>query len=325
MIGTNSIALKTENFVSPKLAFAEVTCPAATNGIYINQEIYKVSRATLIDYIVITEESLSVNGAGGPGGNYAITTNAMMLNDLRVNWWVTDRARAALRTRTPFVYNNYCDGDRSYTGLATFGGGLLPEAFGNFVWKFRRPWTYRPGNSFVVEWSYPMGQAVNPGAGYPNIAAGASPQVIFHGVGQNTRHRRIFEMQLPAFNAGTTGSFAQPEFVAQLSDEAYDIDGITIVAGDSTWPDYRLYNMIRLRINPSQMEPISDDPVPIIMYGIDQGPPRRAVIYQPTGGPLLLQPGQSIGWEIDNLNAAINTNLQIGLVGRTMPRELMGK
>lgn len=305
-------------FNQPRIHFNEVTVNATANQ-YINAEIYKVSRPTLIDYICITEESATVNGV--PPGPL-IGTNNSQLNNMTVNWWVSDRGRTALRPRIPLFYDNYIDAFRTPIVLTAAPSAIIQ---GPLLWRFREPWRYQPGNSFTLDWSYVFGQ-LGP-AGAPAIPFPID--IIFYGVGVRTRHRRIFEMTLtvPAPAVGpVTGSFTQAEFISNLTDEPYDlyemqirVNGVDAVGNG--WNDMRQLNMLRFRINPSQSEPFSDDMVPIIMYGVDQGPVGRSIWYEPTGGPLLLEAGTSIGWEIFNTNAAglFNINFQAGLIGRTAP------
>lgn len=344
-----------ERFTQPHIQYAEVFVPgtpvsttnnAFTPGLggpitYINQEVCKVKRPTLIDYIAISEETLTCNGGTAPTiplpscpAHYVVPPTRYMvgilpgaggsfLNGLRVNWWVTDRPRAALRLRSPYTYNNYAD--RIPFDSQWVQAGWYDH---RFEWKFRKPWLYTPGNSIVVEWTYVTGAWNIPaGPGTPQMPPPFPPiRFSLHGVGLRTRHRRLFEFEIPAmkpptmvfpvppvpqvWDLATSGSFAEHEFVSQLNDETYEINSVVfrMTQRDSstnealTTPPYdaRMFNMIRFKIHPSQSEPFSDDPVPLILYGIDAGPPGRVAWYQPTGGPILLQPGQSIGWEIQS-------------------------
>jgi hypothetical protein len=374
--------VKTEYFTQPRIHYAEIVVAgtpvdvtAGPPGVwvpgnggpisYVNQEVYKVSRPTLIDYIWMSEETLTVNGARpsaipapAPGPSMTLIdpgASGSFLNGLRVNWWVTDRPRAALRLRSPFEYNNYADRDATATVVAAFGS-VDPS----LTWKFRRPWVYKPGNSVVADWSYVTGEWTFPGGGQPPNFPPL--RLILYGVGLRTRHRRIFEFEIPAmappvmpapvpaipqiWELSSNGSFATHEFISQQSDEPYEIDGLTFqyvtrdpITGEVTAAppsDARMLNMLRVRVAPSQSEPISDDPVPVLAYGVDMGPPGRSAWYQPTGGPILLQPGQSIGWEVQsflpphgqlplpiNLYQQTNSRFQVALIGRTAPREVM--
>jgi hypothetical protein len=382
-------AVKTEYFTQPRIHYAEtfvfgtpvgpapgfVWIPGAPGPLaYVNQEIYKVSRPTLIDYIAITEETLSCNTncpmplAGPPVAMTGVLpgTNGSFLNGLRVNWWVTDRPRAALRLRSPYEYDNYAD--RIGVDAAVAGLGWIDPSF---TWKFRRPWTYKPGNSVVVAWTYTTGEwsaPVLPAPDGPMPPAFPPLRLILSGEGVRTRHRRIFEFEMPAsaapaapiglgpqiWDTASNGTFSDHEFIAQLNDEPYEIDTLAfqyvnrnpITAEALVFPplDVRMLNMMRLQIRPSQSEPFSDDPVPLLLYGVDIGLPGRIAWYQPTGGPILLQPGQAIGWEIQSFlpphdtaplpivawpppapfGAILQTvsRFQAALIGRTAPREV---
>lgn len=391
-------AVKTEYFTQPRIHYAEAfvlgtpvipgTPPTFIAGApgpttYINQEIYKVSRPTLIDYIGITEETLSCNGFcpmafGTPPQTYMTGifpgAGGSFLNGIRVNWWVTDRPRAALRLRSPYEYDNYAD--RIGIDSTVSSAGWIDPAF---VWKFRRPWTYRPGNSITIDWQYVTGEWSAVVVGGPtqiNMPPNFPPlRLILSGVGVRTRHRRIFEFETPelpppppptgvppqAWDNASQGSFSEHEFIAQHTDEPYEIDTLTFqyvvrnpITAEALEPlpnDARMLNMLRVKVRPSQSEPFSDDAVPLILYGVDIGTPGRVAWYQPTGGPILLQPGQAIGWEIQSFlppHDAVApiappppppvqfsmpptpvgtplqtvTRFQAALIGRTAPREV---
>lgn len=310
-------------FTQPRIHFAEVTVAAAGTQ-YINAEIYKVSRPTLIDYICITEETATVNGAVLPAA-IAIGQHTSTLPNLTVNWWVSDRGRTGLRPRQPRHFDNYIDAFR--TAVLNPGGGAAATVQGVMLWRFREPWRFNPGNLFTIDWSYVVG---NLAAAAPNVPFDLD--VVFYGVSTRTHHRRIFEMTVPAPQGvgPYSGSVTQAEFISNLTDEPYDLHGMQIrvigAAGGVPvgWPDLRQLNMVRFRIHPSQSEPFSDDLVPLLGYGVDQSPAGRSVWYEPTGGPLLLEAGSSIGWEVFNLIAAAtgtNINFQVALVGRTAPNK----
>lgn len=305
-----------KDFTQPKFILGEVESQFGTIS-YINTELFKVSRPTLVDYIWIGEESYTVNGWPLPAG-VAVQTHTSFLTNLRVNWWVSDRGRTDLRLRIPTIYDNYVDAERFVCTLPAAPGNA--QVFGTLLYRFRQPWRYLPGSSFTVDFAYVTGDAVN-NAGDTSIT-----DVVFYGVGVRTRHRRIFEMQMPvvtmvgmpATTNVVTGSFTQPEFVSNVADEPYDLTEMQIrIFG--AWHDLRQLNMLRYRIVPGQGEPFSDDPIPILAYGVDQTPANRAVLYEPTGGPLLLEEGTSIGWEVQNIHWGLDTRFQAVLVGRVAP------
>jgi hypothetical protein len=234
---------------------------------------------------------------------------------MNVNWWVSDRGRVDLRLRPATMFDNHVDGMRAQIRLPINwplpGNAVL---FGSIMYRFRQPWRYFPGNSFLIDWAYVTGLATVNAPALPVI------NIVFYGTGVKSRQRRIFEIQMPAIAAAGpfSGSFTQPEFISNLADEPYDIDELHIVT-PGIWNDIRVFNMLRYRFSPSQGEPFSDDPIPILAYGIDMFPQGRAAIYAPTGGPLMLLPGQSIGWEVFNNATGVPDNFQAVLVGRTAP------
>lgn len=309
----------TSEFNQPRIHYVDLEVLANTVG-YVNQELLKVSRPTLVDYIWIGEESATVNGPV-PAGLLAIGQHTSQLANFTLNWWVSDRGRTALRQRLPVFYDNYIDATRT----ANIIPAVLPAnatTQGVLLWRFRQPWRLIQGNSFTVDFAYTTGDlGVVPAV--PAFAAAPNGlDLVFYGVGVRTRHRRIFEMTVPWPGAAPlTGSFTQAEFISNMSDEPYDLHEMQIRTLGAGWTDLRQFNMLRWRIHPSQSEPFSDDLVPILAYGVDQGPVGRCLYYEPTGGPLLLEPGQSIGWEVQNNNAAGGADIlfQAALIGRTAP------
>jgi hypothetical protein len=300
-----------KDFTQPRFHYGEVVFGNGATA-YINNEIFKMSRPTLVDYIWIGEESFTSNGWVLPPA-IGVGQHTSSLDNVDVNWWVTDRARVDLRQRPISMFDNNVDGMRAQIRypIALPGAAAL---MGSIIYRFRQPWRYNPGNSMLIDWSYVTGNAT---VNAPTIS---QIIVLFYGVGVKTRHRRVFEALMPLVpSAGPfVGSFTQPEFISNLSGEPYDLDEMQIVLGGAGIVDLRVLNMLRYRIVPSQGEPFSDDAIPLLAYGIDMFPQGRSSVYAPTGGPMLLLPGQSIGWEASNLSGN-STRLQIVLVGRTAP------
>jgi len=301
------------DFTTPRFHLGEVVVNAGTTQ-YVNQDLFKVSRPTLIDYIHLSEESFTVNGwpLAAPIGAGQHTS---LLQNVFINWWVTDRARTGLRMRPITLFDQNVDGQRAQV---RFPAALPGNAvfYGTLLYRFRQPWRYNPGNTFIIDWSYQTGAAT---VNAPVINA---TNVVFYGTAVRSRHRRIFEVQVPAIAAAGPflGSITESQFVGNIADEPYDIDELQIMLM-MQFIDMRTLNMLRYRIIPSQGEPFSDDPIPVLAYGIDLFPQGRSAIYAPSGGPMLLLAGQSIGFEVQNTFAAggTNTRFQAVLVGRTAP------
>jgi len=301
------------DFTTPRFHLGEVVVNAGTTQ-YVNQDLFKVSRPTLVDYLYLTEESFTVNGWGLPAPIGA-GQHTTLLQNIFINWWITDRARTDLRMRPITMYDNNVDGQRGQVRLPVVPPGACGY-LGTLLYRFRQPWRYNPGNTFIIDWSYQTGAAT---VNAPPINA---TNVVFYGTAVRSRHRRIFELQVPAIAAAGPflGSITESQFVGNIADEPYDIDELQIMQAGG-FIDIRVLNMLRYRIIPSQGEPFSDDPIPVLAYGIDMFPQGRGAIYAPSGGPMLLLAGQSIGFEVQNTLAAggTNTRFQAVLVGRTAP------
>lgn len=309
-------ALTSHHFTQPRFLYAEtIVGPGATN--ILQTEIFKASRPTLIDCMWISEESYTVNGWPLPAP-IGQGTHASLLPNAVINWWVSNRGRTAVRLRIPTTFDSYMDAERFSITLQAVG---LPVALvaGNFLYRFREPWRYPAGSSFHVETQYVTGAAVAP----PPVAAAPASALTFHGVGAETRQRRVFEMQFPAVAANASGvavgTVAQPEFMMNGVEEYYDLTEMQLLTLGGNPADMRLYNMLRWRIVPAHGEPFADEPIPVLAYGIDQMPNGRAILYEPPGGSLLLDAGESINWEIQNTNALYTSRFQIVLASRVAP------
>lgn len=312
-------------FTRPKVYYNEVTlAPGAT--LQIDQSQWTLSKRMLVDYIWIGDETLTVNGPA-PAGPVALGSQAVLVGALNLWWWISTRRESALRLRNAVDYLTLAEMKR--WAVAPAGGIIAPAPVtfdGNIVWRFLQPWRYLPGCGLVVDWEYTLGQyvAAPPPAVPVNVPM---VDVILYGVGAYTKHRRIFEMQMPAINSTLVnqlrGSFTASEFVMNQTNEPYDIDTMMLRTQDSgavnpTWQDARQLHMLRYTIRPTIGEPFSEVPIPICAFGIDVAP-LRTVVYQPTGGPLLLEAGSTLGFEIQNTDPAITVRAQVAMVGRVVP------
>lgn len=302
-------------FTKPYVMFAEIEVPMGTIQ-YTPGEFLKAPRPFLIDYIWIGEECLTVNGAAPPAA-IALGTHSSQLGNLTLTWWIGGHGRTTLRRKPPACFDNYMDAERLATAIP--GGGLAAVTQGLLFWRFDPPWKYTNGQTFLIDYLYEVGDLGAVGAPIFNAV-----DLIFHGVGLTTRHRRVFEVQFPQINPALNplmGSVSQLEFAVNEAAEDFAIHGMEILTA-AAWPDLRQLNMMRWRIQPSQDEPFSEEPVPILAYGVEQSPVNRGVWYKPTGGPLLLHENETAGWEIQNTTQAIggvDIRVQVALIGRMAP------
>ena len=194
----------------------------------------------------------------------------------------------------------------------------------------------------TIDWSYITGLAADVPAGADVNAPATIPvDVVMYGLGAKSRQRRIFEMRVLAINPAVVGpnpngtapgtavaaSFGDYEYAANVTNEDYEIHQISLHApGDFQnnvlWTDVLQFNMLRFRFRPGIGDPFSEVPVPMKFYGPDDSTVSDPVWYQPSGGPILLEPGQAIGWQLQHANtgAAYNIRSQVAFIGRVEDR-----
>ncbi len=301
-------------FRHPHFRFAEVVIANGARG-FIDQHQLRVSRDTVIDYIMISEETYSVLGAGVPAAN------ATLLDSLFVNWSLVDRADNSGQGLAPVEeFHNFHNADRSITPFAAANLG-----WGGLRMDHTLPWIYNPTDTLTFEMSIPTA----PGGG-GSINQSVVVDYVAHGVGLNSGLRRTYDVREitipqdaaagPQVVVSTTNATA-----SNLGTEPYKMLDFGVgfrrrtAAGAATnwvaFPDTRYLNFLRLRVNPSLGESWSDVHVPLIFYGLNYSPPSRMIVHKPSGGPILLKAGQSMVFEFLNVSG-VSTNVQVALMGR---------
>lgn len=298
-------------FRHPHFRFAEVVIASGARG-FIDQHQLRVSRDTVIDYIMISEESYTTLGAG-------VSNNRTYLDSLFVNWSLVDRADNSGQGLAPVEeYHNFHNADRSITPFAAASAG-----WGGLRTDHTLPWIYNPTDTLTFEMSIPAAPALG------GLGKSVVVDYLAHGVGLNSGLRRTYDVReitipqdaaAPQVVVSTTNATA-----SNLGTEAYKMVDFGVsfrrmtAAGAATnwisFPDVRYLNHLRLRVNPSLGESWSDVHVPLIFYGLNYSPPSRMIVHKPSGGPVLLKAGQSMVFEFLNASA-VSTNVQVALMGR---------
>lgn len=305
-------------FTHPRILYTErQLTPAGTADARATTDTndLKASRDILFDYIWV-----------GDDGNYkysSILFNQSLLADLRVNWQIADRAPWFPQELVPAcALQNWWDCDR--TQVPTVPSFLYPQAV--WFWRHTLRWVYNPAQQFRFDWQVrgSQGGGIPPGLRPNGIDFGLG----MHGVSLRTGHRRLFGVggNIPSGPGGplappATGSFINPNAMGNISDEPYLIEGLGTVFDRQTWQngDTRWLNWIYIKGVPTQGEPWSDVPIPLACYGIHQGIAQRGAFYKPPGGPILVKAGQSMVFQLENVNANEAMLAQIALIGRTAP------
>jgi len=348
------LQLDTSKFTAPRIYYTE---RVLTNGAtqYLDQDSYRVSCPMLVDYIAISGETLTCNGWPLPAPIALGANFPFGIIGLWGRWWVTERPYSTARdTPAPvgFLTLNNTHILR-YSNLAeprrwdfTAADMLRAHCPGAFSWRFRRPWIYKAGSSMTIDWSYVTGLATDVPVGADVNAPATIPvDVVLYGLGVKSRQRRIFEMRVQAINpaappagigANPTGtapgvaaaaSFGDYEYVVNGTNEDYEISQLSLhspgdFANGVLWQDYMQFNMLRFRFRPGIGDPFSEVPIPLKFYGPDDNCVIDPIWYQPSGGPLLLEPGQAIGWQLQNVAATFvipagyNIRSQVAFIGR---------
>ena len=304
-----------KGFVHPLVLFAERVATAGQQ-VAITQEALKTSRDMIIDYIAISEESLSSGVVlAGAGQTY--------LHYLDVNWGIVEGARWLPGNSFGNIetFHNYV-ADRSSGGIMNFANVLV--AWGGLRWKHSEPWIYNPIDNLTIDFLRPAMPA--------GIAqAAAEPlRVSFSGVGQKTGLRRDSEVQginVPQALGGAAplpGTFSDNQRANNIGTDPIFMTDMSVSfpnrqGGGGAWnADIRLLNHFRMRVVPSVGDGWSRVQVPLIFYGVDMSPPYRVAYHKPEGGPIALEAGRKIAFDIVN-NSAVTTNIQVALIGRIAP------
>ena len=348
-----ALQLDTSKFTAPRIYYTErVLLNGATQ--YLDQDSYRVSYPMLVDYIAVSGETVTCNGWPLPAG-VPLGANAPFGLFVNGRWWVTERPYSTARdtpgvlgptilenNTTIFRYYNLAEPRRWNPSAPDMLRAHWPGAFS---WRFRRPWLYKSGSSMTIDWSYVTGLATDVPAGADVNAPATIPvDVVLYGLGVKSRQRRIFEMRVPAINpaappaglganptgtapgAAVAASFGDYEYVANVTNEDYEIYQLSLhspgdFANGVLWTDFLQFNMLRFRFRPGIGDPFSETPIPLKFYGPDDSCGFDPIWYQPSGGPLLLEPGQAIGWQLQNVTTALappgcNIRSQVAFIGR---------
>jgi len=302
-------------FRTPLILFAEqVVAPGAQ--IEINQDALSASRDMIIDYLAISEDSFSTN-------NLVVGLGQTYLHMLDVNWGVAEGSKWLPGNnfgRIELFHNH--PGDRSAAGIMNFANRFA--AWGGLRWKHSEPWIYNPIDNLTIDFLRPAMPA--------GIAqAAAEPlRVSFSGVGQKTGLRRDSEVQginVPQALGGAAplpGTFSDNQRANNIGTDPIFMTDMSVSfpnrqGGGGAWnADIRLLNHFRMRVVPSVGDGWSRVQVPLIFYGVDMSPPYRVAYHKPEGGPIALEAGRKIAFDIVN-NSAVTTNIQVALIGRIAP------
>lgn len=307
-----------KRFNHPKIVFAEKLIPAGKVDT-IQQHELKVSRDMVVDYLAISEETLTTPRGGGPFDTF--------LHWVGVNWGVVERATwQAIGFGSIEEFHNFYEGDKTNEPINPFGN--TRTMWGPLRWRHSEPWLYNPIDTLSVDITTPV---ILP----PGFEGIRELSVFFDGVGQKSGLRRGFRIPCAPINLQAPGqifsqSFSAPQMASNLGDEPFKMQSVGVGFPGRYWcentPDWRLYNFLRMRVTPSIGDSWSDTPVPLAFYGIHQGPPWRVAYHKPVGGPIFLYAGQSIVFQILNDATAANVggegidlNVQAALIGRTAP------
>jgi len=305
-----------KGFVHPLVLFAERVATAGQQ-VAITQDALKTSRDMIIDYIAISEESLSTGVAPvGAGQTY--------LHYLDINWGIVEGARWLPGNSFGNVetFHNYV-ADRSSGGVMAFANVLA--AWGGLRWKHSEPWIYNPIDTLNVD-------MVRPAIPAPIAATAIEPiRVSFAGIGRKTGLRRNYDIQ--GINIAASGAIPAVQWAQSFGDnqrannpgaEPFYMTDTSIEftnrqAAAPGWnADLRLLNHYRMRVVPSIGDSWSHVPIPLAFYGVDQSVPYRVAYHKPEGGPIMLEAGRSLTFDVVN-NGPQPTNIQVALIGRIYP------
>jgi len=311
-------------FNHPKLVFAERLIPAGESAVIEQKELH-VSRDMVIDYLAVSDDSISTDDPDVP----ITSPNQNFLHWVGINWGIVERASwLPIGFGSMEEFHNFFEGDRTNV---PFTPGTKPprglDAWGPLRWRHSEPWLYNPIDTLSVDIAMPPPAKV--GRTAPEL------DVFWDGVGLRSGMRRSFLIPNSPINAQAnvpfTRSFSNQQLATNLGDEAFKMQAIGIGFPGGVWDvhggDLRSLNFIRMRVVPSVGDSWSDHPVPLAFYGIHQAPPYRVALHKPAGGPIFLYAGQSIVFNLQNNALAANTglkddvdlNLQVCLIGRTAP------
>jgi len=294
-------------FVHPQMLFSERAL-AANGEVFMNQNDLKTSRDFVVDYIWFSEYSLPDIG-GVPGAQ------ATLIQDMWVNWAITDRAWWFPQDVVPAPYmQTHWDADRTQAANLA-----LNLANPTFVWRHPLRWLYNPNQGVTVEWEDP-GTIANspgfptPGGGLPGLGFG------FNGFGLKTGRRRLFNMEwaIAAQGVGPAPVIATasvPATMHNLGDEPYLIETTHLPMFNTNLLDQRWLNYYRMKVQPTWGNAWSELRVPFLMYGTSIGPNNRDCWYKPSGGPIYMKAGQSVNFRVQN-RSLFPTTVQVGLIGR---------
>lgn len=297
-------------FNHPRIFFAERIVPREEVR-FFEQNDLKTSRDFLIDYIWIGEDRYFGEGWDPPNNTPSI------IRDININWQIVDRATVwPMDEFSVTNLQNYWDADRSWNPCAPADTG-----FCSLLWRHALRWIYNPTQDVRIDWEAP---------GVPNGAGMLRPQLTIRpsmsGTSLKTGHRRVYGMDLifPAQinpQQRFSGTASAPNTMGNLGDDPYAMEDFGF-STTSEWDlgDLGWFNLLRMKVIPSQGEAWSDVPIPLAVYALHQSiSARRWVVYKPPGGPLLLKAGQSFVARVRNTNGQLDTQVQIALIGRTAP------
>lgn len=305
-------------FNHPKIMFAEHVVEQAgaagnADRFTFEDNQLRVSRDTIVDLLVVTEESRS-------GEEDLTDPNGTFLHYLGVNYRVTERPDWVKSGDAPIeTFHNFHEGDRS--------GGAIPDAlttgyttaWGKLQWNFFEPWIYEPIDTLTVQFTAPA-----TALGY----SGYFPVFGVHGRGSRTGMPRFFyipDVAVPQLlpNIIFAQTYNSNQHCNNLGDEPFKIYKMDLAFSNRLNAngnnDTRLLNVWRMKVTPSIGDSWSDHPVPLIFHGVHMSLPHRIAYHRPPGGPIYLRAGQSISFDIRNYHWAKDTNVQVGFIGRVAP------
>lgn len=307
-----------DQFRHPAIQFAERVI-AANDDDYIDQEELKVSRDMIVDFLAVSEETITEDDEAGSHANNSY------IHYLGVNWQVTERPWWLPTNYAPMeVFSNWDGADRSGGGIFA-GAAATLAANGRLQWDHWKEWLFQPHDTLRVRVSAPL-------VSY-NIPESVTLAFDFVGAGLKSGLRRSFQIDGINFaNFGPGGVphaqvYSNARNCDNLGDEPFVMTKMGIVSpydaarGDPP-NDTRLLNHIRAKVTPSLGDSWSQVDVPLAFYGTHMSVPHRVAYHRPPGGPILLQAGQSVAfhiWNLTNGGIAQAINVQVALIGRVAP------
>ena len=305
-------------FRTPLILFAEqVLIPG--QQVEINQDALSASRDMIVDYLAISEDSVSTDiPVVGLGQTY--------LHMLDVNWGVVEGSKWLPGNnfgRMELFHNHV--GDRGAGGIMDWANRFA--AWGCLRWKHPEPWVYNPIDNVTAEILKPPMTPLVP------LLAAEPLRAVFGGVGQKTGLRRSYEIQginIPAGQPLFTQPFSDIQRCNNVGTDPCFMTDLSItfpnrqalIAGWNA--DIRLLNHFRMRVVPSVGNGWSNVHVPMIFYGVDMSPPYRVAYHKPEGGPIALEAGRKIVFDVVNNTQqfappGVNLNVQVAIIGRVRP------